>query len=153
MVGASSNPDKASHGIMQKLQSVGYRVIPVNPKETEILGERAYPSLRDIDQPVDIVDVFRRVGRHAGDCGRSGEDRRKGAVAADRRVERGRRRPRSTPPGCGGDGHLHRRDARDALQCLGRTDEPTVRRSLATPVPACSGPAGERFARHDSPSR
>ena len=42
MVGASSNPDKASHGIMQKLQSVGYKVIPVNPKETEVLGERAY---------------------------------------------------------------------------------------------------------------
>ena len=41
MVGASSNPDKASHGIMQKLQSVGYRVIPVNPRETEVLGERA----------------------------------------------------------------------------------------------------------------
>jgi predicted CoA-binding protein len=60
MVGASSNPDKTSHGIMQKLQSVGYRVIPVNPKETEVLGERAYPSLLDINQPVDIVDVFRR---------------------------------------------------------------------------------------------
>src|SRR4051812_47881159 len=60
MVGASGNPDKASHGIMQKLQSVGYRVIPVNPKETEVLGERTYPSLLDIDQPVDIVDVFRR---------------------------------------------------------------------------------------------
>ena len=60
MVGASGNPDKASHGIMQKLQSVGYKVIPVNPKETEILGERAYPSLLDIPEPVDIVDVFRR---------------------------------------------------------------------------------------------
>jgi predicted CoA-binding protein len=60
MVGASSNPDKSSHGIMQKLQSVGYKVIPVNPKETEVLGERAYPSLLDIDQPVDIVDVFRK---------------------------------------------------------------------------------------------
>jgi len=60
MVGASSNPDKSSHGIMQKLQSVGYKVIPVNPKETDVLGERAYPSLLDIDQPVDIVDVFRR---------------------------------------------------------------------------------------------
>jgi predicted CoA-binding protein len=60
MVGASSNPDKASHGIMQKLQRVGYKVIPINPKETEVLGERTYPSLLDVDQPVDIVDVFRR---------------------------------------------------------------------------------------------
>jgi predicted CoA-binding protein len=60
MVGASGNPDKASHGIMQKLQSVGYKVIPVNPKEAEVLGERTYPSLLEIDQPVDIVDVFRK---------------------------------------------------------------------------------------------
>ena len=61
VVGASSNPDKASYGIMQKLQQVGYRVIPVNPGETEILGQRSYPSLADIPEPVDIVDVFRRA--------------------------------------------------------------------------------------------
>lgn len=61
IVGASSNPDKASHGIMQKLQSVGYRVIPVNPKETEILGERSYPSLIDVPERIAIVDVFRRA--------------------------------------------------------------------------------------------
>src|SRR3954451_8378941 len=61
MVGASSNPDKASHGIMQKLQRAGYRVIPVNPKETEILGERSYPSLIDVPERIDIVDVFRRA--------------------------------------------------------------------------------------------
>jgi predicted CoA-binding protein len=60
IVGASGNPDKASYGIMQKLQSAGYKVIPVNPNETEILGERAYPSLLDVAEPVDIVDVFRR---------------------------------------------------------------------------------------------
>ena len=61
MVGASSNPDKASYGIMQKLQKAGYRVIPVNPRETEILGERSYPSLVDVPERVDIVDVFRRA--------------------------------------------------------------------------------------------
>src|ERR1700710_1344584 len=61
MVGASSNPEKASHGIMRKLQSVGYRVIPVNPRETEILGERSYPSLVDVPERIDIVDVFRRA--------------------------------------------------------------------------------------------
>jgi len=60
MVGASSNPDKASYGIMQKLQKAGYRVIPVNPRETEILGERSYASLADIPERIDIVDVFRR---------------------------------------------------------------------------------------------
>src|SRR3954467_10805885 len=61
MVGASSNPEKASNGIMQKLQRAGYRVIPVNPKETEILGERSYASLIDVPERIDIVDVFRRA--------------------------------------------------------------------------------------------
>jgi len=61
MVGASSNPEKASHGIMKKLMSVGYKVIPVNPRETEVLGQRSYPSLVDIPERVDVVDVFRRA--------------------------------------------------------------------------------------------
>ncbi len=61
VVGASSNPEKASHGIMQKLQRVGYRVIPVNPRETEVLGEQSYASLADVPVPIDIVDVFRRA--------------------------------------------------------------------------------------------
>ena len=61
MVGASSNPEKASHGIMQKLQQAGYRVIPVNPRETDILGERSYASLVDVPERIDIVDVFRRA--------------------------------------------------------------------------------------------
>jgi uncharacterized protein len=61
IVGASGNPDKASYGIMQKLQHAGYKVIPVNPKEPEILGERAYPSLLDVPERIDIVDVFRRA--------------------------------------------------------------------------------------------
>src|SRR5882762_8021129 len=61
IVGASSNPDKASYGIMQKLQKAGYKVIPVNPREAEILGERSYPSLIDVPERIDIVDVFRRA--------------------------------------------------------------------------------------------
>jgi predicted CoA-binding protein len=61
IVGASSNPDKASYGIMQKLQKAGYRVIPVNPRETEILGEPSFPSLLDVPDRIDIVDVFRRA--------------------------------------------------------------------------------------------
>lgn len=60
MVGASSNPEKPSHGIMKQLLAAGYRVIPVNPKETEILGQKAYAQLADIQDKVDIVDVFRR---------------------------------------------------------------------------------------------
>lgn len=61
VVGASSNPEKASYGIMQKLQKVGYRIIPVNPRETEVLGERSYPALADVPERIDIVDVFRRA--------------------------------------------------------------------------------------------
>jgi predicted CoA-binding protein len=63
MIGASSNSDKASYGIMRKLQAAGYRVIPVNPRETDVLGERAYGSLADIPERIDIVivDVFRRA--------------------------------------------------------------------------------------------
>ena len=61
MIGASSNPEKASYGIMQQLQKVGYRVIPINPRETEVLGERAFASLSDVPEPIDIVDVFRRA--------------------------------------------------------------------------------------------
>ena len=61
MVGASSNPDRPSNGIMRKLLSAGYRVIPVNPNETSVLGERAYPSLADVPERIDIVDVFRRA--------------------------------------------------------------------------------------------
>src|SRR3954452_23265750 len=66
VVGASANPDKAWHGIMQKLQHAGYRVIPVNPRETEILGERSYPSLVDVPERIDIVDVFRRAEETPG---------------------------------------------------------------------------------------
>ena len=61
MVGASSSPDRPSHGIMKKMLAAGYRVFPVNPRETEVLGQKAFASLRDIPEKVDIVDVFRRA--------------------------------------------------------------------------------------------
>jgi len=61
VVGASGNPDRPSHGIMKKLLAVGYRVIPVNPNEREVLGARSLPTLLDVAEPVDIVDVFRRA--------------------------------------------------------------------------------------------
>src|SRR6185436_11877271 len=60
MVGASSNPSKPSHEIMKGLLAAGFTVIPVNPTETEVLGQRAYASLEEIPEPVDIVNVFRR---------------------------------------------------------------------------------------------
>jgi uncharacterized protein len=61
MVGASSDPAKPSHRIMRQLLGAGYHVIPVNPRETEVLGQKAYASLDAIREPVDIVDVFRRA--------------------------------------------------------------------------------------------
>jgi uncharacterized protein len=61
VVGLSSNPMRASHGVAEYLKNVGYRIIPVNPNETEVLGEKAYARLEDVPEPVDIVDVFRRA--------------------------------------------------------------------------------------------
>jgi len=60
VVGLSPDPRRPSHGVARYLQRVGYRIIPINPKVDEVLGERAYPSLRDVADPVDVVDVFRR---------------------------------------------------------------------------------------------
>src|SRR5262252_1394755 len=61
MVGASSNWNRPSYFVMKYLQGKGYRVIPVNPSSAghDLLGERVYSSLRDIPEPVDMVDVFR----------------------------------------------------------------------------------------------
>jgi predicted CoA-binding protein len=59
IVGLSSNELRASYFVGYYLKRHGYRVIPVNPRETEILGETCYPSLGEIPEPVDIVNVFR----------------------------------------------------------------------------------------------
>lgn len=60
IVGLSRDPLRASHFIGYYLKRHGYTIVPVNPKETEILGQKSYPSLKDIPFPVDVVDVFRR---------------------------------------------------------------------------------------------
>jgi predicted CoA-binding protein len=60
VVGLSLKPFRPSYGVSEYLQSVGYRIFPVNPHEKEILGERAYARLEDIPEKIDIVDVFRR---------------------------------------------------------------------------------------------
>lgn len=59
VVGASNDESKAANSIPRYLQRQGYRIVPVNPRGGEILGERAYPSLKEVDVPVDVVDVFR----------------------------------------------------------------------------------------------
>jgi uncharacterized protein len=60
VVGLSSKPRRPSYEVASYLQSAGYRIIPVNPNETEVLGEKCYARLEDVPVPVDIVDVFRR---------------------------------------------------------------------------------------------
>ena len=60
VVGLSSNEMRPSNGVASYMKRAGYRVIPVNPNETEVLGERAYASIRDVPEKIDLVDIFRR---------------------------------------------------------------------------------------------
>ncbi|HQC72875.1 MAG TPA: CoA-binding protein [Candidatus Competibacteraceae bacterium] len=71
VVGLSAAPTRPSHRVAAALQGFGYRIIPVNPALSEVLGERAWPSLRELPGPVDLVDVFRESRHVAGlveDC-------------------------------------------------------------------------------------
>jgi predicted CoA-binding protein len=60
VVGLSNRRSRASHGVSEYMQRAGYRIIPVNPNEKEVLGELAYPDLDAVPEPVDIVNIFRR---------------------------------------------------------------------------------------------
>lgn len=70
VVGLSSDPMRPSHEVSEYMQRQGYRVVPVNPNEAEVLGEKAYGKLEEIPFPVDLVDVFRRPA-HAPEVVRS----------------------------------------------------------------------------------
>jgi predicted CoA-binding protein len=60
VVGLSSQTWRPSYSVSQYMQNAGYRIIPVNPNETNVLGEKAYPTLDDVPEPFEIVDIFRR---------------------------------------------------------------------------------------------
>ena len=60
VVGLSDNPDRASYGVSKYMQNQGYRIIPVNPMIQEVLGEKSYPDLKSVPEPIDMVDIFRR---------------------------------------------------------------------------------------------
>jgi uncharacterized protein len=60
VVGLSDNPQRASHQVAEYLQAQGYRIIPVNPQCQEVLGEKCYPSLKEVPEPVEVVDIFRK---------------------------------------------------------------------------------------------
>jgi len=60
VVGLSSRRIRPSYGVAEYMQSAGYRIIPVNPNETEVLGEKSYMRLEDVPERIDIADIFRR---------------------------------------------------------------------------------------------
>ena len=60
VVGLSSNPIRPSHGVAAYMQRNGYQIIPVNPNETEVLGEKSYAKLSEVPVKIDLVDIFRR---------------------------------------------------------------------------------------------
>jgi len=71
VVGLSSDPSRPSYGVSSYIQSMGYRVIPVNPTESQVLGEKVYPSLADVPDTIDLVNIFRRseeAGRHVDEA-------------------------------------------------------------------------------------
>lgn len=75
VVGISSDPSRPSYSVSRYMQVNGYRIIPVNPNETSVLGEKAYASLDDISEKIDLVDIFRRsdeAGHHVDEAIRIG---------------------------------------------------------------------------------
>jgi predicted CoA-binding protein len=60
VVGLSSDPSRPSYGVASYMRRRGYTVIPVNPNETEVFGDKSYPSLADVPEQIDLVDIFRR---------------------------------------------------------------------------------------------
>lgn len=61
VVGLSSNPMRPSYGVTEYMKSAGYRIIPVNPNETEVLGEKSYARLEDVPGKIEILNIFRRA--------------------------------------------------------------------------------------------
>ena len=75
VVGISSDATRASNSVSRYMQSQGYRIIPVNPNETSVLGEKAYAQLEDVPDEIDLVDIFRRseeAGQHVDEAIRIG---------------------------------------------------------------------------------
>ena len=71
VVGLSSDATRPSFGVSRYMQTHGYRIIPVNPNETEVLGEKSYARLEDVPEKIDLVDIFRRseeTGRHVDEA-------------------------------------------------------------------------------------
>ncbi len=91
VVGASADPAKAAHSVPAQMQAYGWRIIPVNPNATEILGEPVFATLADVDEPLGLVDVFRPsaatpdIARQAVACGATALWLQLGIVSAQAR--------------------------------------------------------------------
>lgn len=75
VVGLSSDASRASNSVSHYMQSNGYRIIPINPNESSVLGEKAYAQLEDVSEKIDLVDIFRRseeAGHHVDEAIRIG---------------------------------------------------------------------------------
>ena len=75
VVGLSSDTSRASYGVSRYMQSHGYRIIPINPNESSVLGEKSYSRLEDVPEKIDLVDIFRRseeAGQHVDEAIRLG---------------------------------------------------------------------------------
>lgn len=75
VVGLSSDASRASNGVSRYMQSRGYRIIPINPNEASVLGEKSYSRLEDVPEKIDLVDIFRRseeAGQHVDEAIRLG---------------------------------------------------------------------------------
>ena len=75
VVGLSSDPSRPSNSVSRYMQSNGYRIIPINPNEASVLGEKAYARLEDVSEKIDLVDIFRRseeAGQHVDEAIRIG---------------------------------------------------------------------------------
>src|SRR5262249_4278443 len=75
VVGLSGDPSRASNSVSRYMQANGYRIIPINPNETDVLGEKSYARLEDVKESIDLVDIFRRsedAGAHVDEAIRIG---------------------------------------------------------------------------------
>ena len=112
IVGLSNNPLRASYFVGFYLKRHGYHVIPVNPREKEILGERSYASLRDVPEPVDMVNVFRAPDALPGHRARRRRDRREVALDPVHCHQRGGREDRRGRRARSGHGSMSQGRAR-----------------------------------------
>ena len=147
IVGLSKNELRASYFVGYYLKRHGYRIIPVNPREPEILGEKSFKSLVDVPVPVDIVNVFRAPDALPGIAEEAVKIHAGSALVSVRRDQRGRGAHRGSGRRAGDHGPLHQGRARALRRAdaLARLQHPAHhvgprRASVARPRIKCESP-------------